>query len=124
MLRLIYDDEMISVTVDNSADGRYTLISVELFFGNEMLATRERVQRFGLYGFDCGNQPGPECGRLVIDGTEIEGPDDILRIATAHVHNSELDGLLGISPDAEPGFVTSNPITTPISGAPADAPSE
>lgn len=124
MMQLIYDDPTISVSVDNSADSRYALTSAGLFFDGELLAPRDRVERFKMYGFDCGDRPGPACGRLIIDGTNTAGSDEALLTASAHSRSSAVDGLLGISSSTASGFTETPSSSEPLFAAPSDAPPE
>lgn len=124
MMRLIYHDETIGVTIDNSADSRYTLTSNGLYFNAELLVSRDRVERFRLYGIDCGDQPGPECGHLIIDGTGTAVSGNVLVTAAAPTRDSALNDLLGIGFDTESGIGNSGQSGEPFFAAPSDAPSQ
>ena len=124
MLRLVYDDQTIGVTVDNNADSRYQLTSAGLFFDDELLAPRDKVEHFKMYGVDCGEHPGPMCGQLIIDGTRVTGLDEVVLTNAAPIRRSDVDELLGIRFENEPDLVITEPRVESLFGAPRDAPSD
>lgn len=122
MLRLMYNDPSISATVDNGADGRYVLTAAGLFFDDKLLAPRDRVQRLRLYGINCGERPGPECGRLVIDGSNTNGAGEVMANAPPAAGNPGVDRLLGIQPVSGPASAFAGLQPAPLFASPPDAP--
>lgn len=96
MLRLVYNEDTITATVDTSKDGRYDFAQAGLYFDGTLIATRDRVERFRLYGIDCGKTPRPTCGHLVIDGSRFSESSKPLLAAQPPDRIQVLANLLGI----------------------------